>query len=363
MIKKLQEFLTIEQQIELLQERHLIINNIPSSKKALQTYDYYEIINGYKQNYIIKQDNHNEIFKPNVSFEQIFSLFEFDRGLRHMVMSSLIDLEEHMRSLISYILAKHYTSEHELYLNSRNYVNCKTNNEHWTKSAILASLNHAIENPKPPVTYHLREYGNVTPWVLLKQIYMSTLFNFVRILKPELKTELIMLAYGVPKEIAEKEAIKSLFLESLIFFLDYRNMAAHGNRMYNFIPKHDVSISQKTIDELHKYNFDLEEIKYSYGLAKLTYLLDLFDYKGPYKNIERIFDFEVRRHCQMYPNDLHHLLTSTGYIPERIAIKNGNIQYTLSQLINDNGVLDVQKYNQLFKTNEIDKEVAITKET
>ncbi len=46
---------------------------------------------------------------------------------------------------------------------------------------------------------------------------MSTLFNFVRILKPDVKTELIMLAYGVPKSIAERQEIKSLFMESLIF--------------------------------------------------------------------------------------------------------------------------------------------------
>lgn len=82
MNKKPQEFLTIEQQIELLKERHLIFNDETAAKFLLLTHDYYEIINGYKQSYIIKTDNHNEIYKPGISFEQIFSLFSFDRAIR-----------------------------------------------------------------------------------------------------------------------------------------------------------------------------------------------------------------------------------------------------------------------------------------
>nr|DAU23283.1 MAG TPA: abortive infection bacteriophage resistance protein [Caudoviricetes sp.] len=129
MNKQPQEFLTIEQQIELLKERHLIFNNENFAKSMLLTHDYYEIINGYKQFYIIKTDNHNEIYKPGVTFEQIFSLFSFDRAIRQMLMSSLIDLEEHMRSLVSYVIAKHYGTKHKNYLNSKNYVNAKVSNQ------------------------------------------------------------------------------------------------------------------------------------------------------------------------------------------------------------------------------------------
>ena len=67
MNKNPQDFLTIDQQIELLKERKLIINDEKLAKYILMTYDYYEVINGYKKNYVIKLDNHNEEFKPGVS--------------------------------------------------------------------------------------------------------------------------------------------------------------------------------------------------------------------------------------------------------------------------------------------------------
>lgn len=352
MNKNPQEFLTIDQQIELLKERKLIINDEKLAKYTLMTYDYYEVINGYKKNYVIKLDNHNEEFKPGVSFEQIFSLFKFDKTLRQMIMIALVDLEEHMRSLISYVIAKNYSSKHIRYLDSKNYINTKSKNPHWSKNEILKQLQYVIDNPKPPVNYHLKEYSNVPPWILLKQVYMSTLFNFVRILKPDVKTELIMLAYGVSKSIAERQEIKSLFMESLIFFLDYRNMAAHGKCMYSFIPKNTVSVGKKAIKELKKENYDISGLQNTYGIAKLINLLSLFNYRCPFNNVISVLNSSFSQHVMMYPNDIQHLTEAIGFNDD-IELTNHNIKYKVSQIIDANGNIDYEKYHELFPSSPI----------
>ena len=41
-------FLTIDKQIELLEQRGLLFQNKEAAKKDLLSYGYYEIINGYK---------------------------------------------------------------------------------------------------------------------------------------------------------------------------------------------------------------------------------------------------------------------------------------------------------------------------
>lgn len=47
-------FKTIDEQINILaNERNLKIPNIESAKVALSRYGYYEIINGYKDNFMI----------------------------------------------------------------------------------------------------------------------------------------------------------------------------------------------------------------------------------------------------------------------------------------------------------------------
>lgn len=60
MEKKPQEFTTIEQQIELLKSRNLVFKSEKNAKIILESYGYYEIINGYKDFYIKKLTLQND---------------------------------------------------------------------------------------------------------------------------------------------------------------------------------------------------------------------------------------------------------------------------------------------------------------
>lgn len=54
MKKEPQEFTTINQQIDLLKSRILIFKSEKNAKIILESYGYYEIINGYKNFYVEK---------------------------------------------------------------------------------------------------------------------------------------------------------------------------------------------------------------------------------------------------------------------------------------------------------------------
>lgn len=54
MKKEPQEFTTINQQIDLLKSRNLIFKSEKNAKIILESYGYYEIINGYKNFYVEK---------------------------------------------------------------------------------------------------------------------------------------------------------------------------------------------------------------------------------------------------------------------------------------------------------------------
>lgn len=52
-MKKDKPFLSIDGQIKKLKnERHLIINSEENAARLLKRYGYYEIINGYKENFL-----------------------------------------------------------------------------------------------------------------------------------------------------------------------------------------------------------------------------------------------------------------------------------------------------------------------
>lgn len=49
-------FKTIKEQIQILKSRNLIFLNEETAKNALSRYGYYEIINGYKDFFLIKKE-------------------------------------------------------------------------------------------------------------------------------------------------------------------------------------------------------------------------------------------------------------------------------------------------------------------
>ena len=71
-------------------------------------------------------------------------------------------------------------------------------------------------------------------WILFKGTYFSTPINYIRPFKNKEKSVIISKLYGISQEKITSD-IKQLFSDSLFIFLDYRNMAAHGGRIYNFM--------------------------------------------------------------------------------------------------------------------------------
>ncbi|WP_206424107.1 hypothetical protein [Vaginisenegalia massiliensis] len=49
-------FKTIDEQIEILTSRKLIIKNEDAAKESLMRFGYYEIINGYKNPFLLASD-------------------------------------------------------------------------------------------------------------------------------------------------------------------------------------------------------------------------------------------------------------------------------------------------------------------
>ena len=351
--KQPQIFTTIDEQINILKKRGLIINNEEFAKSALLTYGYYDLINGYKEPYVIKEDK-IEFYKEGTTFEQIFSFFTFDHSIKNYIMLSLMDLEEHLRAITSYVIAEAFTSNHAKYLKPNNYRDRR--NSKFNRHNILRKMNDALNSDKDPIKYNRETYGNVPPWVLFKGIYMSTLFNFIKLQKAEQKENIIAKAYNIDKQLAKEEEIKNIFTDSLILFLDYRNLAAHGGRIYNYKPKNDISINSKTVIQLSKICTSAQQLKDTYGLNRLLILLSLFNHGAPYKNLSSAIASEIFNHISVYPKDTKIILDATGIPASNLYFYSNNSKITLDRFLNGNGEFDVnllQVQKEVASTNEI----------
>ena len=109
------DYTTTEQQIQKLKSQLLTFENEKLAAQILQTYGYYNIINGYRDPYIIREYGTKK-YCPDVTFEQIFALFMLDHEIRDAVLLSMIDLEEHLRAVVADIIAEDFGSDYKKYL-------------------------------------------------------------------------------------------------------------------------------------------------------------------------------------------------------------------------------------------------------
>ena len=141
---------------------------------------------------------------------------------------------------------------------------------------------------------------------------MNTLVNFIRFQKKEVKEEIIQTVYGINPKYSSLDSIKELFSSTLFLALDYRNMAAHGGRTYNFCPKTKLRLNKKIQSELKTVLSDSSMLRPTCDLSQLLYLLHLLKFKNIYLGIETVLNTEASRHFSAYPEDFEYICRSTG---------------------------------------------------
>ena len=117
MIKK--DFKTLNEQLDILRDKKLIITDEEYTKNVLLRENYF-FINGYRHLFVKNDDRE---FLPGVRFEELYSLFLFDRSLRNIIFKYLLVIENNLKSITSYVLSRKYGYREKDYLKSKNFSN------------------------------------------------------------------------------------------------------------------------------------------------------------------------------------------------------------------------------------------------
>ena len=92
-------FLSLEQQLELLKSRGLIIANEEYAKKVLANVNYYRF-----SAYSLTLREHDR-FADTVTFEEVYYIYNFDARLRNFVLKYSAPIETNLRARMSCIIA------------------------------------------------------------------------------------------------------------------------------------------------------------------------------------------------------------------------------------------------------------------
>ena len=227
----MKKFMSNQELICYLLSKNLIINDKEKALQCIEKYSYYSIINGYKA--VFKNEDNS--FKKNTSFEEIFSLYEFDKNIKFIFLKHILEIEVVIKSLVANTIAEKYGVED--YLKSEYLDN--TANEIVVKEFIEKVKKDIDDNyiKHPAIKHYKDTYNFVPPFVLVKILTFGVASSYYGLLKQSDR-----------QAIAKYFKISDKLLKQILKNLTtIRNVAAHSDRLYNYTSKFYLSF--KLIDK------------------------------------------------------------------------------------------------------------------
>ena len=218
---KTKEFKTLDEQIEILKNRGLVINDIDKTEELLLRENYF-FINGYR--HIFMKNHKEDSFIPGTTFEELYAVFQFDRSFRNVLFKNLLIVENNLKSIIAYKLSKKYGIREKDYLKPSNFSQdikkVRQVNDVLNKIKKQIKLNGRQHSA---TLHYISNYGYVPLWILVKLLSFGMINELYSILKPDDKLA-----------IAE---YYNLDVETLGIYIallsNYRNLCAHEDIVYD----------------------------------------------------------------------------------------------------------------------------------
>lgn len=264
------DFKTIDEQIAILDSRHLKFKNKEKAAELLRQYNYFDVINGF-ESILLKKDVLNKEY-DDVYFEDFKDLFFFDMKLKKNTLFKIFDIESRLRTSIAYNFSATYCNTPD---NTLNYLNpayykapsaSDTNMTNRFKSFDLFRTTQKWRNGQvkrrsfiDDLKYnkeYVGKYENSPFWVAIKALPFGSLYYTFVFLDDTVK-EKVLEDFGL--SLSDAHA----FEQALFVLKEMRNQCAHLELITRFKLK-----SRRTA--LNKFN-DIREIS---GLARgdLSYL-------------------------------------------------------------------------------------------
>lgn len=218
MIEK--HFKNLDEQIEILKYKGMKINDERYVKRILLRENYF-FLNGYR--HLFLKSNENRHFKEGTTFEEMYSLFLFDRSFRNVLFKYLLVIENNLKSIISYQLSKKYGYKEKDYLKEKNFT---------PQPEKRAQINDLLKKMKRQIRvngsqhtatqHYVANYGYIPLWILVKVLSFGIISEMYQILRAEDQKD-VASVYNI-----EKEEL-SVYLPILA---NYRNLCAHEDILY-----------------------------------------------------------------------------------------------------------------------------------
>lgn len=267
-------FKTIDEQVDILKEKGLIVEDEAWTKEILLRENYF-FISGYRSLFMKSQVDKK--FVTGATFRELYSVFYFDRQVRNIMFKNLLILENNLKSIISYHLSRTYGIKENDYLSPDNFN--RSPEKYRQVNDLIKKMKRQIRSNASSHTataHYQNNYGYIPLWIAVKVLSFGIVSELYIILKN-----------SDQKSIAE---FFSTDAEDLVTYLpilsNFRNLCAHEEILFD----HRI---QRQIDDTKYHealNIPKMDGEYIYGKKDLFALIIIL------KQMLRKEDFSTMLH-------------------------------------------------------------------
>lgn len=231
----MKEYKSNEELLNYLVSKGVTIKNRKLALEKIEKYTYYSIVNTYKE--VFKK---NERYLNNVTFEEIYALYDFDKNLKSIFLKYTLEIEQIIKSLTANTISEKYGVENYL-----EYHCFDLNLDKDYIDKMVLSINEEIEKnygKHAAISHYIDTYGFIPPFVLVKIMTMGQISRYYGLLKQEDR-----------QQVSKYFKISDKLLKQILMNLTLvRNFSAHNNRLYTFHSRFFISF--KSIDKNYNTN-------------------------------------------------------------------------------------------------------------
>jgi len=250
-------FKNLDEQIQILSSKGLVINDERKAKEILIRENYF-FLSGYR--HLFMRSNNDNVFIKGTTFEELYGMFLFDRNVRNIMFKYILVVENNLKSIISYELSRKYGYKEKDYLDIKNFTQDALKSRQVKDVLNKMKRQIRLNGRKHTATMHyIDNYGYVPMWVLVKVLSLGIISELYNILK--LEDKLV---------ISELYKMESETLGIYISLLaNYRNICAHEDILYDYRTQRVIPDSRYH----HLLNIDKTNDEYIFGKNDLFALL------------------------------------------------------------------------------------------
>jgi Abortive infection bacteriophage resistance protein len=226
--------LTIQQQIQKLESRGLIVDDKDIARNYLQNISYYRLrayTYPFQDNY--DPDADHRFVRKDIHFADIIDLYCFDRRLRALLFNAIEKIEVAFRTKITYEYAirtmdSHWFMDESLFKDDY-YKETDTGKNVFKYNKLIDDIQYEVDRSNEDFIKHYQDkYTDPAmppSWMALEVVSFGTLSKLYELLKKDESKILISKSFGI-----NNIAIMENWLHAIS---NLRNCCAHHSRIWN----------------------------------------------------------------------------------------------------------------------------------